>query len=305
MAPTFRRHGAVALLASASALVAPRPLASKPRRPTPKATMQMGLKDTIGNIFVPPPPPPPVTVVEGAENFRLLGVPPNAEYDEVQQAVKQLKEKYAGDTKRLLKIDVAKDKIAELRLRQRVSGTFGVTAEVAARDKTIGDFESQAMNRAIAKNTPKWIRKIPYMYKPFWKIDELYSNRKDRELQRAHTKTAGLYWCGFAAAATFFPGALTYIKFGAPLILVSHLAQRGQPPVPKDERGMAGAVRDPNYGDYLWSAALLTAHSVIGNFIAGFAVPFLTLLRPQQIRFVVGTGCMALGDAIWQPHMEK
>ena len=161
------------------------------------------------------------------------------------------------------------------------------------------------MNRAIAKNTPKWIRKIPYMYKPFWKIDELYSNRKDRELQRAHTKTAGLYWCGFAAAATFFPGALTYIKFGAPLILVSHLAQRGQPPVPKDERGMAGAVRDPNYGDYLWSAALLTAHSIIGNFIAGFAVPFLTLLRPQQIRFVVGTGCMALGDAIWQPHMEK
>ena len=119
---------------------------------------------------------------------RLLGVPPNAEYDEVQQAVKALKEKYAGDTKRLLKIDVAKDKIAELRLRQRVSGTFGVTAEVAARDKTIGDFESQAMNRAIAKNTPKWIRKIPYMYKPFWKIDELYSNRKDRELQRARAR---------------------------------------------------------------------------------------------------------------------
>ena len=121
----------MALLTTASALVAPRPLTARPRRPTPKTTMQMGLKDTIGNIFVPPPPPPPVTVVEGAENFRLLGVPPNAEYDEVQQAVKQLKEKYAGDTKRLLKIDVAKDKIAELRLRQRVSGTFGVTAEVA------------------------------------------------------------------------------------------------------------------------------------------------------------------------------
>ena len=74
MAPTFRRHGAVALLASASALVAPRPLASKPRRPTLKATPTMGLKDTIGNIFVPPPPPPPVTVVEGAENFRFLAV---------------------------------------------------------------------------------------------------------------------------------------------------------------------------------------------------------------------------------------
>jgi hypothetical protein len=80
MAPTFRRHGAMALLTTASALVAPRPLTARPRRPTMKATPTMGLKDTIGNIFVPPPPPPPVTVVEGAENFRLLGVPPNAEY---------------------------------------------------------------------------------------------------------------------------------------------------------------------------------------------------------------------------------
>ena len=58
----------MALLTTASALVAPRPLTARPRRPTPKATMQMGLKDTIGNIFVPPPPPPPVTVVEGAES---------------------------------------------------------------------------------------------------------------------------------------------------------------------------------------------------------------------------------------------
>ena len=70
----------MALLTTASALVAPRPLTARPRRPTLKATPTMGLKDTIGNIFVPPPPPPPVTVVEGAENFRLLGVPPNAEY---------------------------------------------------------------------------------------------------------------------------------------------------------------------------------------------------------------------------------
>ena len=70
----------MALLTTASALVAPRPLTARPRRPTMKATPTMGIKDTIGNIFVPPPPPPPVTVVEGAENFRLLGVPPNAEY---------------------------------------------------------------------------------------------------------------------------------------------------------------------------------------------------------------------------------
>ena len=130
MAPTFRRRAAVAaLVTTASALVAPRPLTAR-RDGRASATMQMGLKDTIGNIFVPPPPPPPVTVVEGAENFRLLGVPPNAEMRRGPGGRQGPQEKYAGDTKRLLKIDVAKDKIAELRLRQRVSGTFGVTAEV-------------------------------------------------------------------------------------------------------------------------------------------------------------------------------
>ena len=149
-------------------------------------------------------------------------------------------------------------------------GTFGVTAEVAARDKTIGDFESQAMNRAIAKNTPKWIRKIPYMYKPFWKIDVVLESEVGGSCSAPTRRRNGIC-IGAASGSTRGRssrlGTLTYIKFGAPLILVSHLASwRGQPPVPKDERGMAfsGAVRDPNYGDYQsWSAALLTAHSAV------------------------------------------
>ena len=201
----------MALLTTASALVAPRPLTA--RRATadaqgddadgPQGHHRQHLRAAAA-----------AAARDGGRGRRELPAARRAAERRVRRGPaggQTLKEKYAGDTKRLLKIDVAKDKIAELRLRQRVSGTFGVTAEVAASDKTIGDFaarESQAMNRAIAKNTPKWIRKIPYMYKPFWKIDELYSNRKDRELQRARTKTAGLYWCGFAAAATFFPGRL-------------------------------------------------------------------------------------------------
>ena len=162
------------------------------RRSTTVATATMGLKDQIGNIFVPPPPPPPATVVEGAAHFRMLGVPPSAEYDEVQAAVALLKAKYAGDTKKLLKIDVAKDNISELRLRQRVSGSFGVTAEVAARDRELENYDSQALNRAMTKATPKFVKKIPYMYKPFWKIGDL-KNSKDRELGMAHVKICLLY----------------------------------------------------------------------------------------------------------------
>jgi hypothetical protein len=269
-----------------------------------KGSFRGSAKALISNILVPPPPPAPVTYVEGAESFRLLGVPPSADWEEVQAAVTALKEKYAGDTKKLLKIDVAKDKIAELRLRQRVTGTFGVTAEVAEVDKKTSDYESKAFNRAVASKTPKFIIRIPYMWKPFWKIDELFSNRTDRELQRAHTKMSLYYYGGFAACALFFPGSINFIKFGAPLVFVSHLAQRGQPPVPKDGRGGIGAVRDPNYPDYLWAMVFLLTHSLIGGFIGGFLAPFLTFFVPQQVKFIIGVGCMALADAVWQPHVE-
>ena len=274
------------------------------RRSRVTATATMGLKDTLGSIFVPPPPPPPATVIEGAANFRMLGVPPTAEYDEVQAAVTSLKAKYAGDTKKLLQIDVAKDKISELRLRQRVSGTLGVTSEVASRDRQLANYENQAMNRAVSKATPKFIKKIPYMYKPFWNIKNL-KNSKDREFAKAHVKMAGLYWLGFATGGLFFPGGINYLKFGAPLIFVSHLAQRGQPPVVKDAQGMAGAVRDPIYHDYVWAGLFLIAHSVAALVLSNFVVPWMDLIRPKQTRFLLVTGAMALADTIWQPHMEK
>ena len=274
------------------------------RRSTTVATATMGLKDQIGNIFVPPPPPPPATVVEGAAHFRMLGVPPSAEYDEVQAAVAHLKAKYAGDTKKLLKIDVAKDKISELRLRQRVSGSFGVTAEVAARDRQLENYDNQALNRAMVKATPKFVKNIPYMYKPFWKIGDL-KNSKDRELGMAHVKMSGLYWLGFAFGALFFPGGINYLKFGAPLIFVSHLAQRGQPPVNRKANGMVAEVRDPIYHDYVWGGLFLIAHSIVGLCLANLVVPYMDFLRPKQTRFLIVTGFMALADTIWQPHIEK
>jgi len=293
------------------ALVPPAPLAtpqraaSARRRTAVSATATLdGFVTTIGNIFVPPPPPPPASVVEGSAMFRMLGIPPTAEYDEVQAAVTALKAKYAGDTKKLLQIDVAKDKISELRLRQRVSGTLGVTAEVAAKDRAVEAYEAKAFDRAVGKATPKFIKKLPYMYKPFWKAKDL-KNSKDRELSAAHTKMAGLYWLAFATGTLLFPGCINYLKFGAPLIFVSHLAQRGQPPVPKMEGGMAGAIRDPIYHDYVWAGLFLIAHSVVGLVLSNLAVPVLPLIRPKQTRFLLVTGMMALADTIWQPHMAK
>lgn len=60
----------------------------------------------------------------GPNPYRALGVPENATYDEIENAVKQLSIKYADDKKKLMMLDVHKDKIFEDRLQQRMSGTL-------------------------------------------------------------------------------------------------------------------------------------------------------------------------------------
>merc|ERR1719203_1218045 len=54
--------------------------------------------------------------------YRMLGVTEDANYEEITAAYEDLSTKYAGQTKRLIKLQVAKDKILEERLRQRISG---------------------------------------------------------------------------------------------------------------------------------------------------------------------------------------
>jgi len=56
--------------------------------------------------------------------FCMLGLDEDATYDEINVAYDALAVKYEGDTKRLIKLQVAKDKILEDRLRQRMSGAM-------------------------------------------------------------------------------------------------------------------------------------------------------------------------------------
>lgn len=58
----------------------------------------------------------------GANPYRALGVSADATYDEVEAAVKRLSIKYADDRKKLMMLDVHKDKIFEDKLQQRMSG---------------------------------------------------------------------------------------------------------------------------------------------------------------------------------------
>lgn len=60
----------------------------------------------------------------GPNPYRALGVSEDATYEDVDEAVKSLSIKYADDRKKLMMLDVYKDKIFEDKLQQRMSGTL-------------------------------------------------------------------------------------------------------------------------------------------------------------------------------------
>eukprot|EP00966_Prymnesium_polylepis_P304047 7024481-Prymnesium_polylepis.1 len=70
--------------------------------------------------------------------FRMLGLPEDADYDEINAAYDALAAKYEGETKRLIKLAVAKDKILDYRLRQRMTGALKVS-EVFGEDRYVAE----------------------------------------------------------------------------------------------------------------------------------------------------------------------
>eukprot|EP00968_Pinguiococcus_pyrenoidosus_P012947 scaffold1159_cov215-Pinguiococcus_pyrenoidosus.AAC.19 len=60
---------------------------------------------------------------ELAKHYRTLGVREDAEFDEISEQTDRLKEKYQGDVKKVKTIEIAKDRILELKLAQRLKGS--------------------------------------------------------------------------------------------------------------------------------------------------------------------------------------
>lgn len=90
-------------------------------------------------------PDGPTEEVQGL--YRMLGVTEDAEYDEITRAYEGLCTKYKGETKRLIKLQVAKDKILEDRLRLRMSGAMKST--VSSDDWRVADNRKEAKKPLI------------------------------------------------------------------------------------------------------------------------------------------------------------
>ena len=139
-------------LATTTAL-RPRPKARRPRAPPPAAAQALALSGPLLRA------PLPMTLVaqraavhtammvafpgfgsSGASDsgpseevlaaYRLMGLGEDADYDEIEAAFDSLSAAAEGDTKKKIKLQVAKDRIFDNRLRQRMSGAFKGTAPI-------------------------------------------------------------------------------------------------------------------------------------------------------------------------------
>lgn len=63
---------------------------------------------------------------------RELGIAEDATYEEIVAATGELIERAGSDMKRKIKVEIAKDKILQIRLNERLAGLTDVTTEAKA-----------------------------------------------------------------------------------------------------------------------------------------------------------------------------
>ena len=104
---------------------------------------------------------------EAQAALRMIGVSEDATYDEVTEAYQELCTKYKGETKRLIRLQAAKDIVLEDRLRQRMSGAFkSDIADRVGKNMDIGDNRKAPKEPLIT--LPAWAE--PYMELPTKKL---------------------------------------------------------------------------------------------------------------------------------------
>jgi len=295
-------------LLSKSKATTPLTMVALPRLPTTKTAQVVQdrlqkVQKQIGNLLMAPPPPPPVTVVEGAALFRTLGVAPNAEYDEVTRAVNELKEKYKDDKKMCMKLEITKDKINELRLKQRTQGSLAVTSAAAKIDRSTALFEKTKFKRQVQKSTPRWVKRLPLMWKPWWKIKDI-KNPKDRKLAQTHWDMSKTYFIGFEVVTVLFPIAVGAVKAFSFIFFYFHLATKGKEPVQRLQ-GMAVEVKPERLENYVWGFLLILPFFITAFLVSTFTAPFLTFVRPQIWQNMCTVLALFLADNLFQPHLVK
>lgn len=153
----------------------------------------------------------------GTNPYRALGVAENATYDEVEAAVKKLSIKYADDRKKLMMLDVHRDKIFEDRLQARMSGTLVPKIKDSPYDR---------------KPVPKKRFVMPQWAEGIFKLPDFKYTRKTGVIM-------GIFFTlGFVTPT--LAGSCMAMAF---IAAAGFLYNRGLPDPVRDEYGYVGEVR--------------------------------------------------------------
>lgn len=164
--------------------------------------------------------------MEGASLYRTLGVSEDASYEEITSAAHLLEEKYATDIKKKIKITITREKIMELRLKQRVSGNLKV--DTWARDMDNAEKKLAKEKNKITFTPPAWTRGVLVLP------------------DQPHLKSTTSYLGGTSLGCLLLPNLSTSFIMLASMCSLGLLYNRGAPDVPKDDMGAPGEVRSPN-----------------------------------------------------------
>jgi hypothetical protein len=158
---------------------------------------------------------------ESARLHRELGITEDASYEEITAACNSLINKAGDDMKAKIKIEVAKDKILQIRLNKRLAGLTNASTEARAQsnyevDGKDDDDDNFVKKQAKEWNAPKWTQGL--IVKP----DEAHRNRQIQ------------IWGIISLLGILFPPSIEKLQLFNGLICVGQLIFRG---MPKDEMG--------------------------------------------------------------------
>jgi len=196
----------------------------------------------------------------GAEEtnpYRAIGVSESASQEEVDAAVRRLKQKYAGDEQRLEYFETQKARIFDDKLRKRLSGAMGGASVVRESPYERRQRERAAEARKIVM--PRWVKLL--VRKP-----ELNQSRR-----------AGTLLLAMLIGALLAPTiSQTSQLFGA-FIAGAFLYNRGLPEPVKDDYGNIGEVRPVKSWPLLRSLVIVAIAGMLGLLIAYLVLRFLPL----------------------------
>ncbi|GKY98152.1 hypothetical protein MPSEU_000773000 [Mayamaea pseudoterrestris] len=164
---------------------------------------------------------------ERAMLHRQLGIPPEATYEEIVAATDRLIAANAGDLKKKVQIEIAKDKILQIRLNERLAGLAEIDS--AAMKQSLYEKEGADEDDVSSKvkadkeenSAPAWTRGL--IVKP----------------DAAHAKAQLRLWGIITAIGVALPPSQDYIGRFAWLVCVAQLTFRGMPKEEQESGGMA------------------------------------------------------------------